>query len=137
MKLTKQQIEKINSGLYGQGVCEDTKSDYDLRSCYSSSGIVYNRYETGGTNGGSYDGSEPKEYSVSEKPKFVALARVIKTLYPKLGYLDFMEIEGMIEQTKSSSGTDYYGNSTNYQIDYVPLEKIYNFLEELQNEKQD
>ena len=138
MKLTKEQIKKINDGLYGQGVCENLKDVYELRGCYvaGKSGVVYNVYETGGKSGGHYDGSKAEAYKVDERPKFIALVRVLKALYPSLSFLDFQEIEGMIEHTSRSDGGDYYGNSSEYRIDYISLDKLYEFLEELANEKQ-
>lgn len=119
--MTKEQIEKINNECpYEQGIFVEP---YGI-PVHIKKPVVYMRYETGGVSGGScWDSSNPQPYSVSEKPKFKVLDLVLKELKPDLTYLQFREIEDLVH-TNEETQHEYYGNSTDYKVEYIILSEL-------------
>lgn len=127
MKLTEDQITKINNecpsdqGIFFQpnGIPVDIKEH-----------VVYMRWETGGWRGGGYrDGAIARPYTSDEpKPKFKALDLVLKELKPNISFLEFREIEELI-RTNHESESEYYGNSTDYEIEFIVLSELITVLE--------
>lgn len=125
MEFTKEQIEKIN-----------TNTPYDQGVYFQPYGVpfkhkelcVYMRYETGGYSGGScwYD-SDPQPYSIDEIPNFDVLDLVLKELAPNLTYLQYKEVEKLID-TNDGSEHEYYGNSTDWTVKFIPISELYDTL---------
>jgi hypothetical protein len=126
MLLSKEDIAEINSqcpseqGVFTEpiGIPNEIKEP-----------VIYMRWETGGVSGGScWESSNPQPYSNREsKPKFTVLDLVLKKIKPDLTYLEFREVEELV---KSSEYTDweYYGNHTNYEVDFIILSDLYKIL---------
>lgn len=94
--------------------------------------VIYCRYETGGVSGGScWDSSNPEPYTVDPpKDKMKILELVLKELKPDITYLQFLGIQRLIKNN-TERDWEYYGNCTNYEIEYIVLSDLYNFLENL------
>lgn len=129
MNLNKKQIDAINAKCPGnQGIFVEP---------YGCDGIikpvVYMRWEKGGLRGGScWNDSDAQPFINNEpKPRFKALELVVKEFRPNISFFDFREIEDMIV-TVSETTREYYGNETNYGIEYIKLEDLCAKLEELQ-----
>lgn len=131
MQLTSEQIIEINDKApYNQGIfiepygCDGIKEH-----------VVYMRWETGGISGGScWDSSNPMPYTNKEpKPRFTVLTQVIKVLKPDLTFFEYEEIKDMIISTDKTEW-EYYGNSTDYGIEYIKLKDLINKLEEFNKE---
>ena len=137
MELSKEQIAKINGlspmqwqeneqGIFTEpyGIPNDIKEP-----------VIYMRWESGGVSGGScWDDSNPRPYTSDKgKPKFECVDLVLKELMPNISFLQFREIENLI---KSSQKTDweYYGNSTEFEIEFIVLSELIAKLEEFSNE---
>ncbi len=129
MKLTVEDIKEINSmcpenqGVFSEpnGIPVDVKTP-----------VVYMRWETGGWRGGScWEGGVAKPYQNEEgKPKFKVLDLVLKKLKPDISFLDFREIEELIH-TNSETDREYYGNSTDYDIEYIILSELEEKIKQL------
>lgn len=132
MKLTQEQIDRINKaapndwqsneqGIFTQpfGIPVHIKEP-----------VVYCRYENGGFRGGScWDDSDPQPYEASApKDKMKVLDLALKELKPDITFLQFREIENLIH-TNEETEYEYYGNSTDYKIEYIILSELINFLE--------
>ena len=131
MQLTNEQIIEINDKApYDQGIfiepygCDGIKEH-----------VVYMRWETGGISGGScWESSNPMPYnSHKPKPRFVVLTQVIKVLKPDLTFIEYEEIKDMVVSTDKTDW-GYYGNSTDYGIEYIKLKELISKLEEFNNE---
>ena len=94
--------------------------------------VVYTRYETGGVSGGSCWGNEDQEaYSkIPPKDRFKVLDLVLEQLKPKITYLQYKEIENMI-QTNEDTDREYYGNSTDSKVEYIILSELEIYLESI------
>ena len=125
MQLSKEQIERINKNApYNQGVFfQPYGIPVDVKEP-----VIYCRYETGGYTGGSCFGGTPRPYS-EEPPKdrMRVLDLVLAELCPSVSFLKFREIERLIE-TNEDTEREYYGNSTEWKIEYIPLSKLYQCL---------
>jgi hypothetical protein len=88
--------------------------------------VIYGRYETGGYRGGScWDNSNPQPY-YEEPPKdrMKVLDLVLAELCPNITYLQFKKIEEIIHDNFKSEW-EYYGNSTDWKIEYIKLSDLY------------
>lgn len=125
MLLNKEDIKEINAICpYGQGIFSEPNGiPVDIKEP-----VIYSRYEIGGYRGGSYrEGAIAKPYVVDEKPKFKVLDIVLKKIKPDLTYLEFRELEELIK-TNEERDRQYYGNSTDYKIEYIILSDLYKTL---------
>lgn len=127
-RLTDEQIKNINNSLedsWNQGIFKEPYGIDVKEKGY----VIYQRHKTGGAAGGSYhEDSYARPYVISEsKPNWDALDEVLRMVCPEISYLKYKEIEKLII---NSNETDYefYGNYTDYEIFYLPLEKLYLFL---------
>jgi len=126
MELTQTQIEAINEECpYNQGVF---KEPYGIPVNIKEP-VIYCRYETGGYSGGScWDDSDPQPYT-EEPPKdrMKVLELVLKVLKPQISFLEYRMIEGLIHDN-SETEHEYYGNSTEWKIEYIKLSDLYEAL---------
>ncbi len=124
MLLDKEDIKEINAICpYGQGVFSEPNGiPIDIKEP-----VIYSRYEIGGWRGGSCWGNTPKPYTVDEKPKFKVLDLVLKKIKPDLTYLEFRELEELI-QTNEKTDRQYYANYTYYKIQNIILSYLYKTL---------
>ena len=126
MELTQEQIEAINKECpYNQGVFREP---YGIPVKIKEP-VIYCRYETGGYSGGScWDDSDPQPYS-EEPPKdrMKVLELVLKVLKPQISFLEYRMIEGLIHDN-SETEYEYYGNSTDWKIEYIKLSDLYEAL---------
>lgn len=127
-ELTEEQIKKINDLCpYNQGIFFQP---YGI-PVHIKEHVIYSRYNTGGYSGGNcWDDSEPRYYSEDKVPDFVALDLVIKELCPDISYLNFKKIIDLIKDNEDTE-YEYYGNSTDYKILYLPLSELYELLNKL------
>lgn len=131
MELNQSQIDKINKA------CSD---NYNANQgvYFQPNGVpvrikelvIYTRYETGGVSGGScWDSSDPRPYTEEPpKNKFKVLDMVLKELMPNITYLQFKEIDSLIHSEEESE-REYYGNHTDYKVEYIVLSELYKLLE--------
>lgn len=127
MELTEEKILEINKKCdYDQGVFFQP---YGVPVKYSEK-CVYIRIETGGYSGGScWDDSDPQRYeNDTREVKWNALDLVLSELAPNLSYNDYRGLEELI-QTNEETEHEYYGNSTDWFIKYIPLSKLIHYLE--------
>ena len=120
--MTKEQIALINEKCpYNQGIF---KEPYGIPVKVKEP-VIYMRWKTGGVSGGNYrDDSNPTRYRNEEaKPKFEALDIVLRELKPEISWLQFREIENLIH-TNSETEYEYYGNSTDWSVEYIILSEL-------------
>ncbi len=94
--------------------------------------VIYTRYETGGYSGGSCyndDDSYARPYTIDEpKNKWEVLDIVLKELYPTVSYLQYKEITKLIQDNEETED-EYYGNSTDWKVEYIILSDLFNLIE--------
>ena len=95
--------------------------------------VIYMRWKTGGMTGGSYsENSHLESYTCDGlEPKFKVLDLVLEELKPNLTFLQFREVEDLVHTQDWSDREDYYGNCTDYKIEYVILSELIKYLETL------
>ena len=137
MELSKEQIEKINElspmkwQENEQGIF---KEPYGIPN-HIKEPVIYMRWHTGGVSGGScWDGSNPQPYTTeASKPKFECIDLVLKELMPNISFLQFREIEKLI-QSSTYTDWEYYGNSTDFEIEFIVLSDLISKLKEISKE---
>lgn len=126
MELSEEQIIEINKKCpYNQGVFFEP---YGIPIKLGER-VIYNRYETGGYSGGScWEDSDPQWYEEGEpKDSFKVLDLVLEVLRPNITYLQFKQIKELVHEN-SETEYEYYGNSTDWCIQYIKLSDLYNLL---------
>ena len=95
--------------------------------------VIYMRWIASGMSGGSCWGDEAKDFynDRSEKLAFGVLDYVLKKLKPDLTYLQYREIERTLVHTNTETSWQYYGNCDNYEVTYVILRELEEYLENL------
>lgn len=127
MNLTEEQITEINKKCpYNQGVFFEP---YGVPIKLNEK-VIYNRFETGGYSGGScWDDRDPQWYEAEEpEDSFKVLDLVLEVLKPNITYLQFKQIKELIHDN-SEIEYEYYGNSTDWKIEYIKLSDLYKLLD--------
>lgn len=131
MELTEDQIKKINElapyewQLNEQGIFIQP---YGV-PVHIKKYVVYMRWETGGVSGGScWESSNPQRYErEGGKPEFKVLDLVLNELLPTITYLQYKQISDLIH-TNSETEYEYYGNSTDFSVEYIVLSELIDLL---------
>ena len=91
--------------------------------------VIYSRYETGGYSGGNcWNDNEPSFYTSDISiDRFKVLDLVLEQLKPSITYLQFKKIEKMIH-TNEETEYEYYGNSTEWKVEYIILSELEKYL---------
>lgn len=89
--------------------------------------VVYMRWESGGYSGGSCWNDEVSQRYENSKPSFTVLDLVLEKLNITLTDSLYMGLNNIVH-TNSESEYEYYGNSTEYQIEYIILSELYSFI---------
>lgn len=127
MELTQSQIEAINKECpYGQGIFREPFGIPD----YIKELVVYTKWTSGGKNGSYLDDENTvNEHYNCNRPKyaFKVLDLTLKLLKPEVTFLQFREIETLID---SNIKTDYgyYGDYTEDTIEWIKLSDLYKVL---------
>jgi len=91
--------------------------------------VIYMRYLTGGMMGGGYHSDSYLHSFVADgRPNFVALDIVLKKISPEITYLQYKDIERLINETEDDDSADYYGNCSDFGVEYIILDELYNYL---------
>ncbi len=129
MKLTDEDIAQINNECpYDQGIF---KEPYGI-PVHIKEHVIYGRYESGGYSGGScWDDSDPRPYS-NDAPhdRMKVLDIVLKKIRPNTTFLEYRMLSGLIHNN-SETEYEYYGNSTDWTIEYIILSELYEAIEKL------
>lgn len=130
MKITQDIIEKVNKNEkcpYGQGIFLQPSGIPDGINEL----VVYSRYETGGVKGGScWDNSNPQPYTEECPKDHMAILDILLTeVMPSIGFSQYKRIQTLIESNEDSSW-EYYGNHTDYLIEYILLSELEKVLTE-------
>ena len=132
--MAKEEIKEINNhlcnelNLYDQGIfVQPTFIPTDIKEP-----VIYTRYETGGYSGGSCWNDNPASYSNKEMStdKFKVLDVVLEKLCPQITYLQYKKIDSMIH-TNEETEREYYGNSTDWKVEYIILSELENYITSL------
>jgi fido (protein-threonine AMPylation protein) len=129
MNLTSEQISEINSKCpEEQGIFSEP---FGIPSSIKEP-VVYVRWEIGGMCGGGYhENSYRHPYQTySTRPSLVVIDLIIKELGLELTYSQFQEIEKLVQDNESvSDDSDYYGNYSDWNINYILLSDLLSLLE--------
>jgi len=129
MELTEEQIKQINNECpYNQGIFFEP---YGIPIGIKEK-VIYCRYETGGYSGGScWDDSDPQPYN-EEPPsdRMKVLDLVLAEICPNISYLHYRAITGLIHDNNETEH-EYYGNSTDWKVEYIKLSELYALINQL------
>lgn len=125
--MTKEEIKEINDKCpYNQGIfIQPTMIPIDIKEP-----VIYSRYETGGVTGGNWSNSNLRSY-LKDVPedKLKVLDLVLEKLKPNITYLQYKKI-GKLIKTNEEIEREYYGNSTDWKVEYIILSELEKFLNE-------
>jgi hypothetical protein len=125
MILSKQDIEDINKECPSdQGIFREP---YGIPT-HIKEHVIYMRWETGGMAGGNCWGDDAYFQEGEPKPKFKVLDILLKRVKPNISLLEFRELEELIH-TNHETKYEYYGNSEDYEIEYIILSEFLNKIE--------
>lgn len=118
-EFTKEFIEEVNKECpYDQGIFTEP---YGLPVKIKEP-VIYCRYTAGNFSSGNscWGSSGCSSYTAEDIPKdrMKVLDIILEKFYPDISFLKFRQIEQLIKTTTDSDG-DYYGNSTEYRIEYI------------------
>lgn len=122
MLLTEDEIKEINNKCpHEQGIF---KEPYGIPTEIKEH-VIYCRTEIGGVSGGScWDSSNPQHYTCEpSKERMKILDIVLKKVWPDLSYLQYKEVESLINDSERTEW-EYYGNNTEWRIEYIKLSDI-------------
>lgn len=124
MELTQEQIEAINKECpYGQGIFREP---FGIPNNIKEL-VVYTKWTSGGRGGSCWDDENTvNEHYDCDRPKdaFKVLDLTLKALKPDVTFLQFREIETLIDSnTKTDYG--YYGDYTEDTIEWIKLSDLY------------
>lgn len=125
--MTKEEIKEINAKCpYEQGVFTEPS----MIPVHIKEPVVYRRFRTSAMEGGNCwgDSAEYREYD-EEKEEWTALDLVLEKLNPNITYLQYKKIDKLIHDN-SERQYEYYGNSTDYKVQYIILSELEAFLNE-------
>jgi len=90
--------------------------------------VIYKRYRTTGYFGGNCWGSRA-EYHVfdDENTDFDVLDLTLEKLVPNITYKKYKQISKLIH-TNEETEYEYYGNSTDWKVEYIILSELEEFL---------
>jgi hypothetical protein len=126
--MTKENIKEINSNCpINQGIFVEPS----MIPIHIKEPVIYCRYETGGYRGGNCYDSKSKPYT-EEPPKdrFKVLEMVLEKLKPNITFLQYKKIERLIYNNEETE-YEYYGNSTDWKVEYIILSDLEKLLSEL------
>lgn len=127
--MTEELIKKINAlcpenqGIFKEGWCipNDIKEQ-----------CIYTRWETGGYKGGSYHEDDYAHPYTVEAPadRYKVLDLILAELCPNITYLQYKEIDKLWNDSDYSEN-EYYGNSTDWQIEFMRLSVLEDYINSL------
>lgn len=126
--MTTEEIKEINSKCpCDQGIFVEPS----MIPVHIKEPVIYCRYKTGGYHGGSCWGDKPEGYT-EEPPanRFKVLDLVLEKLKPNITYLQYKKIDNLIHNN-SETQYEYYGNSTDYKVEYIILSELEELLNSL------
>jgi hypothetical protein len=93
--------------------------------------VIYRRYKTSGYRGGSCWGTKPERVDFDDVDDgFIVLDLTLEKLMPNITYLKYKQILKLIH-TNEETDYEYYGNSTEWKVEYIILSELENFLNNL------
>ncbi len=92
--------------------------------------VIYRRFKTSAMEGGNCWGSvaEYVEYD-EENEDWVALDLILEKIKPDISYLKYKKIQKLVH-TNKETWEEYYGNSTDWKVEYIILSELENFLQQ-------
>lgn len=91
------------------------------------------KWITGGMRGGScWDEGNSQRYASEgdPKPEFEDLDLILEKVMSNITFLQYKKLCKFLIKEKSWSEDEYYGNSTNYIINYIFIDELYDYLME-------
>ena len=67
------------------------------------------------------------EYTEQEKPQFNALELVLAKVKPDISHLQYNAVLNLIQEA-SETDYGYYGDYSDYEVNYIILDDLYNLL---------
>lgn len=93
--------------------------------------VVFMRWNAFGTRGGScwMESSDELEDYYNDRPTFDALIATCKYLYPGITDKEIRMIEGLATEEDGGYDHEYYGNATNYKVEWVRLSEVEKWID--------
>ena len=124
-------IEEVNSECpYGQGIFFQP---YGIPVNVKEH-VLVSSYTTSGIRGGSCWGTKHEHYQ-NEKPNdhMIVLEKYLTKVFPDCKYLQFKEIERLIESDERFE-QEYYGNNSNVCYEWIVLSELEKIIERFKDE---
>ena len=112
---------------------ESWKDTPEMRKNRKRQKVLYAEWVSGGMYGGSCLGDRAESRGADPEEELEGLDKILTTIYPTIPYLQYKKIEKLIQRGERII-SEYYGNYTNYDYKFIPIEDIYNFLVRITNE---
>jgi hypothetical protein len=93
--------------------------------------MLYIKWRSGGQSGGScWDEVESRHYPIDadEEPNFDELDRLFEIYFSNITMLKYKNFYSHNIKSDDDSCNEYYGNYSNYTINFVEIKSIYDFL---------
>lgn len=125
--MTKEEIKEINDKCpSNQGIFVEPS----MIPVHIKEPVIYSRYCVGGYGGGNcYDDDAEPYTEEPPKDRFKVLELVLEKLKPSITFFQYKKIEGMIHDNEETDN-QYYGNSTDWKVEYIILSELEAFLNE-------
>lgn len=93
---------------------------------------IYVQNETGGVSGGScWDSSNPHPYTnTNPKEDFIELDVILEMFNSNISFIQYKNLKRSVVHTVQYTSYEYYGNHTDYEVEYVILKELYDYLSE-------
>ena len=93
---------------------------------------LYFSCDIGGYSGGNcWDDTEPSYYRNNNELSYDKLDSLLEKVCPKLSFLEYRKITKLLSEKQTWSENEYYGNTTDYEYQILPLKELYDLLTEM------
>lgn len=119
IKELKDKYDEWDQGIYKEPSC----IDIDIKDW-----VIYRRVETGGYSGGNcWNDNRPRYYAEEYDTDFKLLKEILYQIKPDITLKQFDEISECVRDNTNTE-YEYYGNSTDYLIQWITLNDIEEIL---------
>lgn len=101
---------------------------------YPTEALYFSCYKGGISGGSCWDegDSDPHYYSSSnEKISYESLDNLLEELCPDISFLQYRKIQALMTDVDIWTECEYYGNTSDYEFQTLPLKPLYELLVEL------
>jgi hypothetical protein len=130
-RLTQEEIDQFNVGPwhYNYGIF---KEPYGI-DISEKRMVIYHRVRTGGYSGGNCCDEEDSRWDAADhelENSLEGFEKVLELVCPEITFLHYRRIMKLVKSNEKTE-YEYYGNSDDWLIQWIPLHDLYKELEKL------